>query len=433
MRYWISLVLVILLYKTSLAQYPARINQIFLNPFAYNPAYIGDQGYITASLSYRKQWAGIEGAPATSWFTLQVPTDHRLALGINLLDDRYGAVATTSALATLGYGVSFSQTSYLRFGVSAGVGMHYTDLARIDDPDDPLVNTASHRRTYLDGNAGVYYRHRNLNLGVALPRLFEHPLVSQTQQTEVRLSRFKHVIAQAGYKVELPMSRWYLYPQMLYHINYHIGQAEGLLSASYHDRVWVSASYRQSSIWAGMVGFRLYQHAKLAYTYELPSVNLPLGATHELTLHWRFGQKRKINELQSKADKKLERNVQQYLNQSPKPIARKEEATAEPPEPSPPTSTPPERIEHAPASDLTNGMAAGNYVVVGTFAQEENALDWQKKLREQGYTPQYGYLPAKNYYYVYLDTPADLDSALQQAKKIRTNTQMKDAWILVVE
>ena len=433
MRYWIGLVLVVLLQKTSLAQYSARINQVFLNPFAYNPAYIGDQGYIVASLSHRKQWAGIEGAPATSWFTLQVPTDHRLALGINIVDDRYGAIATTSGLATLGYGVSFSQTSYLRFGVSAGVGMRRTDLSRLDDPDDPLVHTAGNRRTYLDGSAGLYYRHHNINLGVALPRLFKHTLVSQAQQTEVRLSRFEHIIAQAGYKIELPLSRWHLYPQVLYHINYHIRQAEGLLSASYHNQAWIGASYRQSSIWAGMVGFRLYQCAKLAYTYELPSPNLPLGATHELTLHWQFGQKRKINERQSKENKKLARNIQQYLNQPPKPIAQKKEATAKPTEPMPSVDTSPERIEHAPASELVDGLAAGNYVVVGTFAQEENALDWQKKLYDQGYAPQYGYLPAKNYYYVYLDTPTDVSEALQQVKKIRANTQIKDAWILVVE
>ncbi len=186
MRYWYSVLLLTLSCQIGVAQHQPRINQLYLNPFTYNPAYLGDEGFVEASLSHRRQWMGVEGAPATSWFTLQVPTDHRVALGLNIIDDRFGPIATTSALATFGYSVPFSKISYLRFGLSGGVGTRGTDLSRFDDPDDPLVSIATERRAYLDGSFGMHYRYANFNAGVAVPRLFSHSLVSADNELEAR-------------------------------------------------------------------------------------------------------------------------------------------------------------------------------------------------------------------------------------------------------
>lgn len=427
-----SIFLLMLCCQSMMAQHQPRINQLYLNPFAYNPAYLGDGGYVEVSLSHRRQWVGLQGAPTTSWLTLQVPTDHRVALGLNIIDDRYGPLATTSALATFGYSVPFSDVSYLRFGLAAGIGTRRTDLSQFDDPDDPLVSTASDQRSYLDGSFGMHYRYNNFNVGVAVPRLFNHGLISQNEQLEVQLSKFDHFIAQAGYKIKFPLSEWALHPQAIYHLNGQIRQVEGLLVASYKDWVWGGASYRQSDTWAGSVGFKLYRQVKVGYAYELANQQLAFGATHELTLHWQFGRRREINKPGNADSKRKARQIKTYLAQKPEPQPKPKPNLASP-EPVTPEPEANERVERVVGSDNPDDITPGHYVVVGTFNSEENAQKWEREIKQQGYTAQYGYSSTRNHYYVYTEKLSSLSAALQKTSALQKNSGTKDAWVLIVE
>lgn len=430
MRYWYSIILVVVWCHTGLAQHQPRINQLFLNPFAYNPAYLGDRGYVEASLSHRRQWVGIQGAPTTSWFTLQVPTDHRLAVGLNIVDDRYGPIATTSALATVGYSVPFSEVSYLRFGLSGGLGTRRVDLSQLDDPNDPLLSVANDQRSHLDGSFGVHYRYAKFNVGIALPRLFNHSLVSEDTHLETRLGQFNHFIAQTGYKIDFPLSHWSLHPQVLYHINDQVRQAEGLLVATYKQHLWGGASYRQSDTWAGLVGVRLYRRAKLGYAYELPGQNLAFGATHELTLHWQFGRKRKINKPGRQPQKQMERKIRTLLAQKPPPKMKPQLAR---PAPTVVVPVAPERVARTVAAEDSGDLAPGSYIVAGTFSNEANAQNQQRQWTQQGYTAQYGYSSGQGYYYVYLEKHATSAEAFRRVKQLQQTDSLKDAWVLIVE
>ncbi len=261
-------------------------------------------------------------------------------------------------------------------------------------------------------------------------------MIGNLSYTQARLSKFNRFIAQAGYKFEFPLSHWALHPQALYHINNQVRQAEGLLIASYKDLIWGGAAYRQSNTWSGSVGFKLHQRAKIGYAYELASPQLAFGATHELTLHWQFGRKRKINKPGNIQQKQMERKIKTHLAQKPKPkleLREPQTESATPPEPAVAEPATTERIEHVAGSDNPNDLSKGNYVVVGTFGSEANAQKWQQKLTQQGYTPQYGYSSARKFYYVYLAKPDALSDALQEAKQLQRNSSLKDAWVLVME
>ena len=55
------------------AQAKPYYTQYILNNYILNPAITGIENYTDVKLSYRNQWAGITGAPVTTYFSIQGP------------------------------------------------------------------------------------------------------------------------------------------------------------------------------------------------------------------------------------------------------------------------------------------------------------------------------------------------------------------------
>ena len=57
------------------AQQKPYYTQYILNNYILNPALSGIENYTDVKLSYRSQWAGINGAPTTMYLSVQGPID----------------------------------------------------------------------------------------------------------------------------------------------------------------------------------------------------------------------------------------------------------------------------------------------------------------------------------------------------------------------
>src|ERR1044071_9363684 len=68
-----SSVLLFFLMKVLSAQHNPLQSQYVLNRLVVNPAYAGADGFLSTTMSYRKQWLGVEGAPDTYAFTANTP------------------------------------------------------------------------------------------------------------------------------------------------------------------------------------------------------------------------------------------------------------------------------------------------------------------------------------------------------------------------
>src|SRR4249920_3022539 len=62
-----------LLSLTAFSQAKPFYTQYILNNYILNPAVTGIENYTDVKLSYRNQWAGINGAPVTTYFTIHSP------------------------------------------------------------------------------------------------------------------------------------------------------------------------------------------------------------------------------------------------------------------------------------------------------------------------------------------------------------------------
>src|SRR6186713_367896 len=73
------------------AQQDAQYNLYQFNQIVINPAYAGARNGLSATGSVRKQWAGVDGAPFTSCFSVHTPiSDKNLGVGLTILTDKIG-------------------------------------------------------------------------------------------------------------------------------------------------------------------------------------------------------------------------------------------------------------------------------------------------------------------------------------------------------
>jgi type IX secretion system PorP/SprF family membrane protein len=146
------------------AQQTVQFSQYVFNGLAVNPAYAGYREDWTGSLSYRMQWAGINGAPRTAVASFDGVTndyEKRVGLGFIAINDRLGAQSTSSFYGNYAYRLQIDddETRRLSFGIAFGVTQYGIDGTKLNavDPNDTSIPTGNESKIYPDFRIGVYY------------------------------------------------------------------------------------------------------------------------------------------------------------------------------------------------------------------------------------------------------------------------------------
>ncbi|MEQ9379131.1 MAG: PorP/SprF family type IX secretion system membrane protein [Imperialibacter sp.] len=78
-------------------------------------------------------------------------------------------------------------------------------------------------------------------------------------------------------------------------------------------------------------------------------------------------------------------------------------------------------------------MAPGNYVIVGAFANFDNAQNYSDTLLDEGYFTQVGYHSPKNLYYVQIYSSQSLPQAEKERDRLRKSPTLSKAWVYTVK
>ncbi|WP_449046862.1 PorP/SprF family type IX secretion system membrane protein [Parapedobacter sp.] len=102
-----SVILVIgLAVSESRAQQNVQFTQYIFNSMSVNPAYTGYKEEWFGQLGLRSQWVGLEGAPQTGLLSIDGvvdPISKRHGLGLQVIADKLGPQAATSAYANYAF------------------------------------------------------------------------------------------------------------------------------------------------------------------------------------------------------------------------------------------------------------------------------------------------------------------------------------------
>src|SRR6185295_18846537 len=90
------------------AQYEPMFTQYKFNETFINPAYVGSHENISATLLYRDQWVGINGAPKTQTLALHSPLERkRIGVGLSVMNESIGVSKQLSVYAQFSFRILF--------------------------------------------------------------------------------------------------------------------------------------------------------------------------------------------------------------------------------------------------------------------------------------------------------------------------------------
>ena len=128
MKNWkliISAVLCLVIDQMAIAQQEPQFTQYFDNTLFVNPAYAGSRGVMNMTAIHREQWAGFDGRPRSTTFSLHSPLKYEsVGIGLTMVNDQLGPITQRMVYGDFSYSLKFKNGDRkLSFGLKGGVNM----------------------------------------------------------------------------------------------------------------------------------------------------------------------------------------------------------------------------------------------------------------------------------------------------------------------
>ena len=188
------------------AQQQLRRSQFVTNTYLANPAVAGTESGTMLSSTYRQQWAGFSGGPATMLLSGHRALPNGLGAGFVLYNDDMGGAFSQSGVELTGaYSVLLNNQDAVSFGLSMKGNQFVfdgTELEVYQQGDEALPQTRE--STFgLDFNAGVMVYGQDYYFGMAVFNLIEDRLnISGVQDDLNRLVRHYHFMGSYLYDLD---------------------------------------------------------------------------------------------------------------------------------------------------------------------------------------------------------------------------------------
>jgi type IX secretion system PorP/SprF family membrane protein len=282
-------------------------SQKLTNSFLYNPSVAGNT-LGSATLSYRQQWAGVEGSPRTMFLSLHTPfARHKFGTGVNVYQEKSGVNQNLFASGAFAYHLRFTDDKMISAGVSVEYVNSKINYAAIDviDSDDDLLTENQPSANSVDFSFGLSYSSKFFKLGASANRLGS--LVGISDST----SQFSQFYAGfVNFTLPVAGERDVLEP-IVYLRKFANGthQIDGGLYYTYKDVVTLGGSYRTGGAIGLTAALRINKNLLIGYSREVLSGDFSksLGASNEFTLrldfrdHNYYTKKKNAREISTKA------------------------------------------------------------------------------------------------------------------------------------
>lgn len=307
------------------AQQTPLFNSALINPLLENPSLVGMNKYAQSFLHYRQQWLDIEGAPESAKLTIDWPLkDEKSGLAVALVSDKINIVGNIGVMAAYSHNIKISDDQNLRLGLGLQLNHNtiYFDKVQAEYEFESALFNYFESATGLHANFGLSYNYKALKAGFSITNMVNSKL-QYSNATEDKSLYFQYV------------PQYYLNVNYDYAINEEFSvlpgiglrdiqgmplQVEANVLASYLNKYSAGMIYRNKNSVAALVSVVVYDRLLVSYAYEaaLGELNSYNGATHEITLGYRFFtthyqeykpvDNQKIDELIQFSEKQIENN-----------------------------------------------------------------------------------------------------------------------------
>lgn len=305
------------------AQQKPQYTQYIFNNYLLNPALSGIENYTDFKAGFRKQWAGIDDSPQTTFAAAHwalggqylwknplslpekgedpmsdnymqnytaSPTHH--GVGAIIMLDEAGPLSRLDASLTYAYHLQLGGTLNLSVGVAAGItrfGLDATKL-ELETPADPaLGNRVLVSQIKPDLALGMWLYGARFFAGLSVQQILPQKLAFTKEANDAALSEGKtvpHGFATMGYKLSLDETISAIPSIMVKYVRPTKPSIDANLKVSFSDRFWLGGSYRQDDSYSALVGFNFSKLINLTYSYDFitSELNKVSSGSHEIVL-----------------------------------------------------------------------------------------------------------------------------------------------------
>jgi len=300
------------------AQQRPQYTQYVFNPILVNPAVTGIENYTDVKAGYRTQWTGLQGAPVTSFFTINAPLgsdflegdatqapangDNPLGraftqtymaaephhgIGLTVVSDKAGPIRQTNFDATYAYHIGLSPTLNLAVGVSAGISNYTLNTNEVTTEfSDPAINGGNYNQFKPDVGAGLWAYSSTYFIGVSVQQLLPQTISFSSNSIYNQGKTVPHFFGTAGIKLFLNDDITLLPSVMVKEVNPVPTSYDINMKLAFRDHFWIGAAYRQQDAVAALIGFNIGSFLSFGYSYDYTTSNLNTvsNGTHEIVL-----------------------------------------------------------------------------------------------------------------------------------------------------
>lgn len=296
------------------AQQEAMYSQYMFNTLAINPAYAGSRDVLSMSAMLRYQWLGLDGAPSTQSFTIDMPIkNEKMGIGGAFYRDAIGVSSTVGGNAIFSYKVKLGPRTTMSLGLQGGVENVSSLLSSVANVGlDPVFSQASNiNKMFPNAGAGLFISNDKGYLGVSVPKIIENKIGSYVVDgTEYSTKQRRHYFAMMGFVLGKGNVKIKPSTMLRYTAGTPLG-IDGNINVWLKEKIAFGISGRKSQATlsgqevldaaVGMFELQLTPQLRMGYAYDFNQTSLnsinKTGAsnkltgtpTHEFLLRYEFG------------------------------------------------------------------------------------------------------------------------------------------------
>lgn len=286
---YISILLLAFTVFSAKAQQDVQFSDYKLNITSFNPAFAG---YFDASamLIYRTQFVGLDGAPQSQNFNINLPVNREMGLAFNVINETLGVTDEITMTGDYSYSIYIDDINTLSFGIKAGfnvLNIDYTKLTMEDGTDPSFMNNIDNKVSPRIG-VGFLFNTPDWYIGVSTPNFIEENY-NPTVEGSTASSK-PHIYGMTGYQTALTDELIFKPSILAKGVSGAPLAIDFALNFDFKEKFRFGASYRWDSAITAIVGFGFWEkmQAGYAYDYNISDLGKYAPSSHQFYLKYTF-------------------------------------------------------------------------------------------------------------------------------------------------